>query len=154
MTRWIAPFVFWFCGGNVFVLGEALWSRLWTLCHLVWIIRVPALCWGCTGKLHLRLLFSTQGIRHFETLGNDFMTCFLCVKSHVKYSVFWMELCFSSIATYCMFWVKYNGTYTVRGHCFWKKKTQEKKLQAACHVSVTWNLFCKSYIICICGTGL
>lgn len=92
----------------------------------------PALC-----REAKRLLFSIhRNRRHRETLlGNDFMTCFLCVKSHVKYSVFWMELCFSlKIATYsnCMFWVKSNGTYTVRGH-FWnmkrKKKTKPKDIK-------------------------
>lgn len=86
----------------------------------------PALC-----REAKRLLFSIhRNRRHRETLlGNDFMTCFLCVKSHVKYSVFWMELCFSlKIATYsnCMFWVKSNGTYTVRGH-FWNMKRKKKK---------------------------
>lgn len=87
----------------------------------------PALC-----REAKRLLFSIhRNRRHRETLlRNDFMTCFLCVKSHVKYSVFWMELCFSlKIATYsnCMFRVKSNGTYTVRGH-FWKRKRKKNPM--------------------------
>lgn len=71
--------------------------------------------------------------------GNDFVTCFLCVKSHVKYSVFWMELCFSSkIATYsnCMFWVKSNSTYSTLSEDIvsekWKRPKDEKKIIQSC----------------------
>lgn len=90
-----------------------------------------ALCWEVTlKKKRLLLVFYSKGIRHCKTLfrGNDFMTCFLCVKSHVKYSVFWMELCFSSncYLTVC-FWVKYNGTFTCQRMLFLKKKEKKKK---------------------------
>ncbi len=61
------------------------------------------------GRLNGSCFFIHGDWRHCKThLGNDFVTCSLCVKSHVKYSVFWMELCFSSklllTVTVCFGW--------------------------------------------------
>lgn len=88
----------------------------------------PALC-----QEALQLLFSIHGSwRHCETVSqNDFVTRSLCVKSHVKYSVFWMELCFSSklrLKVTVWFGWNLNGTFTVRER-FWKMKNpREKKI--------------------------
>lgn len=82
---------------------------------------------------HVFRSWESEALQKLFFGGNDFVTCSLCVKSHVKYSVFWMELCFSSklllTVTVCFGW-NLNGTYTVRGRCFWKmKKKKQTKTQ-------------------------
>lgn len=91
-----------------------------------------------------------------NSLDVEFMTCFLGVKSHVNIScipngvVFPLQVTISK----CLILGGSESAMILSRDVSSHENPRIKEYKAACHVSVTWNLFCKSYIICIGGTGL
>lgn len=62
-------FVFIFAGDILFVLGDALWSQLQTLCHLVWITQPVAVHLLFAGRLNGSCLYNSWEL---EALQNSF----------------------------------------------------------------------------------